>query len=115
MVQTITSILDGSADHNNTLSTEQQDSSISRHEFDMAMVTCFRSCLELTIDESKLVVTRMTLDEMIRWSQRKDVLSLDVYRLLLQYMNACLHRALGDDEHFHLQCHQALRAKREQI
>ena len=94
MIQTITSILDGSDDNNITAATNQDSN--STHEFNLAVVTCFRSYLESVINESRLV-TQATLHGMIHWSQQKDVISRDVYGFVMQYMNACLHHALGND------------------
>jgi hypothetical protein len=38
---------------------------------------------------------------MIQWSQQKDAVSLDMYWMTLEYLNLCLHHALGDKRRTH--------------
>jgi hypothetical protein len=89
MVQTINSLLDGCSDENATSTKDNH----WEHDFSSAVASSFRSYLVTTGNPK---VTKSILLRMIQWSQQKDSIATDVYCLVLQYLNLCLHRALGE-------------------
>ncbi|KAL3805683.1 hypothetical protein HJC23_005927 [Cyclotella cryptica] len=87
MARTINSILDGS--HESSMDKNKDWAG----EFDTAIASCFRNFLETPCNP---IVTSKILLGMIQLSQQNDTISLDLYWIILHYLDLCIHRALGD-------------------
>ena len=81
MIQTITCLLDSS----------DETGANWKHEFNTAVASCVRSFPTT----NNTTWTESILLGMIDWSGEGDAISLDVYGVVLQYLNMCLNRAQG--------------------
>jgi len=99
MIKTIHSILDG-----DTSSEDNQDMKDWILQYNISLISCLQTYLHRYTNDSDTVKadnvslwTQQTLFNLIYWSQEKDSLSIDVYKLILQYLHTCIIRACSKD------------------